>query len=82
MLTPCQWEKKVIVDGEWVMIAFIMGSVLYLWVGWANVYCDLGIWELFQGKALNSLIENEKDLLMIRDSSAAWVQIYKAFIQG
>ena len=24
-----QWEKGVIVEAEWVMIAFIMGNVLY-----------------------------------------------------
>ena len=29
MLTPCQLEKVVIDDVEWIMIAFIMGSVLY-----------------------------------------------------
>ena len=36
-------RKVVIVDVEWVMIAFIMGSALYQWVGWANVYCDPGV---------------------------------------
>ena len=29
MLTPSQLEKVVIDDVEWIMIAFIMGSVLY-----------------------------------------------------
>ena len=29
MLTPCQRGKVVIIDVEWVMIVFIMGSVLY-----------------------------------------------------
>ena len=32
----------VIVDVEWVMLAFIMGGVLDQWVGWANFYCDAG----------------------------------------
>ena len=40
-------RKVVIVDVEWVMIAFIMGSALYQWVGWANVYCDPGVRGLF-----------------------------------
>ena len=30
-------------DVEWLMIAFIMGSALYWWVRWANVYCNPGI---------------------------------------
>ena len=29
MLTPCQLEKVLIDDVECIMIAFIMGSVLY-----------------------------------------------------
>ena len=29
MLTPCQRGKMVIADAEWVMPAFVLGSVLY-----------------------------------------------------
>ena len=43
---PGVWElfegKVAIVDVKWVMIAFIVGSVLYSWVG-ENVYCDSGV---------------------------------------
>ena len=43
----------VIVDVERVMIPFIMGSVLCSLVGReANVYCDPGVWELFEGKVV------------------------------
>ena len=35
------------------MIPFIMGSVLCSLVGQgANVYCDPGVWELFEGKVV------------------------------
>ena len=33
MVTPCQWWKVVIVDVEWVMLAYFIGNVATVLVG-------------------------------------------------
>ena len=51
-------------------------SVLHQRLGWANVYSDPSVSELFEGKALYSIIKNGNALIMIRELSTVWVPCY------